>query len=139
MRPLEDLSFAATARGQIAANVRALEPQAQPLDALRSAAVALVVVESRGQLAVLLTRRAGTLRAHSGQWALPGGRIDPGENAETAALREVQEEINLDLPKDAVVGVLDDYITRSGSSLSVHDATQHTDINCMHTCACTYS
>ena len=48
MRPLEDLSFAATARGQIAANVRALEPQAQPLGALRSAAVALVVVESRG-------------------------------------------------------------------------------------------
>ena len=50
MRPLEDLSFAATARGQIAANVRALESQAQPLGALRSAAVALVVVESRGQL-----------------------------------------------------------------------------------------
>jgi 8-oxo-dGTP pyrophosphatase MutT (NUDIX family) len=77
---------------------------------------------------VLLTRRAGTLRAHSGQWALPGGRIDPGENAETAALREVQEEINLDLPKDAVVGVLDDYITRSGYRITPVVAWADTDI-----------
>ena len=128
MRPLENLSFAATARGQIAAHVQALEPQAQPLGALRSAAVALVVVESRGQLAVLLTRRAGTLRAHSGQWALPGGRIDPGENPETAALREVQEEINLDLPKGAVAGVLDDYITRSGYRITPVVAWADTDI-----------
>ena len=77
MRPLDELSFTAAARKQISANVRALEPQPQPLGTLRSAAVALVVVAHQGQLAVLLTRRAGTLRAHSGQWALPGGRIDP--------------------------------------------------------------
>lgn len=128
MRPLDELSFTAAAHKQISANVRALEPQPQPLGALRSAAVALVVVEHQGQLAVLLTRRAGTLRAHSGQWALPGGRIDPGENAEMAALREVREEINLDLPKDAVIGVLDDYNTRSGYRITPVVTWTHTDI-----------
>ncbi|MDG1034725.1 MAG: CoA pyrophosphatase [Luminiphilus sp.] len=128
MSPLGNLSFDETTRRHIANNIEAFEVRPQPLDALRPAAVALVVVESQGQLALLLTRRAGTLRAHSGQWALPGGRIDPGENAETAALREVQEEINLDLPKDAVVGVLDDYITRSGYRITPVVAWADTDI-----------
>jgi 8-oxo-dGTP pyrophosphatase MutT (NUDIX family) len=128
MSPLGNLSFDETTRRHIANNIEAFEVRPQPLDALRPAAVALVVVESQGQLALLLTRRVGSLRAHSGQWALPGGRIDPGENAETAALREVQEEINLDLPKDAVVGVLDDYITRSGYRITPVVAWADTDI-----------
>ena len=128
MSPLGNLSFDETTRRHIANNIEAFEVRPQPLDALRPAAVALVVVESQGQLALLLTRRVGALRAHSGQWALPGGRIDPGENAETAALREVQEEINLDLPKDAVVGVLDDYITRSGYRITPVVAWADTDI-----------
>ena len=64
--------------------------------------------------ALLLTRRAAALRAHAGQWALPGGRIDEGETPEQAALRELHEEIGLALPPDAVIGRLDDYATRSG-------------------------
>ena len=51
---------------------------------------------------------------HSGQWALPGGRIDPGETPERAALRELAEEVGLHLDTDAVLGRLDDYATRSG-------------------------
>ena len=54
------------------------------------------------------------MRAHSGQWALPGGRIDTGETPEQAALRELHEEVNLDLPPRSVLGRLDDYVTRSG-------------------------
>jgi 8-oxo-dGTP pyrophosphatase MutT (NUDIX family) len=54
------------------------------------------------------------LRAHSGQWALPGGRIDPGESAHAAALRELAEECGLVRDRDAILGALDDYPTRSG-------------------------
>ncbi len=64
--------------------------------------------------ALLLTRRAETLRAHAGQWALPGGRMDEGESPEAAALRELREEVGLALDNGAVLGRLDDYATRSG-------------------------
>ena len=66
------------------------------------------------QAALILTRRAGHLRQHAGQWALPGGRIDAGETPEQAALRELAEEVELELPAHAVLGRLDDVITRSG-------------------------
>jgi 8-oxo-dGTP pyrophosphatase MutT (NUDIX family) len=64
--------------------------------------------------AVLLTRRAESLRAHAGQSALPDGRLDDGETPEQAALRELHEEIGLRLPPEAVLGRLDDYATRAG-------------------------
>ncbi len=67
-----------------------------------------------GGAAFLLCRRAARLNSHAGQWALPGGRIDPGESALTAALREVDEELGLLLAPDTLLGWLDDYPTRSG-------------------------
>ena len=72
------------------------------------------VAGTAGGPAVLLTRRASKLRAHAGQWALPGGRIDPGEEAVDAAFRELVEELDLRLGRSALLGVLDDYPTRSG-------------------------
>jgi len=67
-----------------------------------------------GGAAFLLCRRASRLNRHAGQWALPGGRVDPGESALDAALREVDEEVGLALDATALVGWLDDYPTRSG-------------------------
>jgi 8-oxo-dGTP pyrophosphatase MutT (NUDIX family) len=81
----------------------------------RPAAVALVVLpDAAGDATLVLTRRTAGLRRHSGQWALPGGRLDEGESAADAALRELQEEIGLSLPGDHVLGRLDDFPTRSG-------------------------
>jgi 8-oxo-dGTP pyrophosphatase MutT (NUDIX family) len=54
------------------------------------------------------------MNRHAGQWALPGGKIDEGETVESAALREVKEELGLTVDPSQVLGVLDDYPTRSG-------------------------
>jgi len=89
----------------------------QPIapDGRRPAAVAVVLLaDDDGRACFLLTRRAATLRAHARQWALPGGRIDAGESAEGAALRELGEEVGLVLDGASVLGLLDDYGTRSG-------------------------
>jgi 8-oxo-dGTP pyrophosphatase MutT (NUDIX family) len=67
-----------------------------------------------GGAAFLLCRRATRLRAHPAQWALPGGRLDPGESVVDAALRETDEELGVKLPQTSVLGLLDDYPTRSG-------------------------
>ena len=81
---------------------------------LKHAAVALCVTEQNGGPALLITRRAPGLRAHADQWALPGGRLDPGETTVECALRELEEEVLLTVSPADVLGVLDDYVTRSG-------------------------
>ena len=83
---------------------------------LKHAAVAVVVVEADvpGEAAFLLTKRTPKLRAHGGQWALPGGRVDAGETIEQTALRELHEELGVLASTDDVLGTLDDYPTRSG-------------------------
>jgi 8-oxo-dGTP pyrophosphatase MutT (NUDIX family) len=83
---------------------------------LKRAAVAITLTgaENAGETSLLLTRRASGLRAHRAQWALPGGRCDAGETQVQSALRELQEELGLDLAPDSVLGLLDDYPTRSG-------------------------
>ncbi|OBI76305.1 NUDIX hydrolase [Mycobacterium asiaticum] len=72
------------------------------------------MVDVAGGAAFLLCRRATRMSAHAAQWALPGGRLDPGESVIGAALRELDEEVGIGLPESAVLGLLDDYPTRSG-------------------------
>lgn len=86
---------------------------------LRAAGVAVVVLDDpdRGP-GVLLTRRTSQLRDHPGQFALPGGSFEPGEDAVGAARRELAEELGLELGDDDVAGLLDDYPTRSGFVIS---------------------
>src|SRR6516164_6019107 len=84
---------------------------------LKRAAVSVTLVESddrSGETAFVLTRRGRDLRAHKGQYALPGGRCEEGETADAAALRELEEELGLRLSAADVLGMLDDYPTRSG-------------------------
>jgi 8-oxo-dGTP pyrophosphatase MutT (NUDIX family) len=97
------------------ANLAAFDRRAAPIEGRKAAAVAVVLLadpERRG--CFLLTKRTPTLRAHTGQWALPGGRMDAGESPERAALRELDEELGLKLGADTLLGFLDDYPTRSG-------------------------
>ena len=102
-------------RARIAANVSAFRRLPPAGEGLKAAAVALAITaDETGRPAFFLTRRASRLNRHSGQWALPGGRVDPGEDAIAAALREMDEEIGVRVGRDSVMGVLDDYVTRSG-------------------------
>jgi 8-oxo-dGTP pyrophosphatase MutT (NUDIX family) len=92
-------------------------PAGEPVPALKRAAVAIALVaaaEASNGTALLLTLRAAGLRAHRSQWALPGGRCDEGEAPVKAALRELHEELGLELGAADVLGLLDDYPTRSG-------------------------
>jgi 8-oxo-dGTP pyrophosphatase MutT (NUDIX family) len=111
--------FDDTTRANIAARCAdfARSPASEPAPALKRAAVAIALVEAgqpRSGTALLLTLRAAGLRAHRGQWALPGGRCDEGETPVMAALRELHEELGLEIGEQNVLGLLDDYPTRSG-------------------------
>ncbi len=103
-------------RTQLVENLSRFERRELPCEGMRCASVALVIgmATDSGVPCFILTRRAKTLGSHAGQWALPGGRRDPGETVVDTALRETQEEIGIQLGHDAVLGLLDDYATRSG-------------------------
>lgn len=85
---------------------------------LRRASVAIVVHRRGGDLGIWVIRRAAGMREHPGQYALPGGRVEPGEDVIAAGLRELDEELGVGLTRDDVVGRLDDYVTRSGYVIS---------------------
>ena len=131
------MQFDATLRKRIEQNLLALElrPHLPHAGAKQhSAAAVAVAITEEGwgaqlagfpapprwstRAALILTQRALDLGNHAGQWALPGGRIEPGESAEDAALRELAEEVGLQLDRSAVLGRLDDFVTHSGFAIT---------------------
>ncbi len=113
----------------IRANLGGFEPIIADVDDAHHAAVAITITDIgygadlpglpdyeswQSTAGLILTRRSAKLRNHAGQWAFPGGRLDQGETPTQTALREMHEEICLDLDVDRVLGRLDDFVTRSG-------------------------
>lgn len=113
---------------RIRENLQGFEVRSLAGEGLKQAAVALTVVDvadergvyeirigefPRDDSALILTRRSLKLKNHAGQWALPGGSLDAGEVPEETALRELAEEVGLELPRENVIGRLDDFATRS--------------------------
>ena len=111
---MNEVKFDVALRARLAQNLARLAHA--PLEAreLKRAAVCVIVTGEGGEAALLLTKRAARLSTHSGQYALPGGRLDQGESALDAARREAREEIGLELGPEDFIGRLDDYPTRSG-------------------------
>ncbi|HXW46079.1 MAG TPA: CoA pyrophosphatase [Streptosporangiaceae bacterium] len=101
-------------RETLAANLAAFRRIEIVRPDLKPASVAVCVRPGSSGDVLLITRRAPGLRAHAGQWALPGGRRDAGESVQDAALRELQEETGVRAAAADVLGVLDDYVSRSG-------------------------
>jgi 8-oxo-dGTP pyrophosphatase MutT (NUDIX family) len=105
-------------RAAISANLRRFQRVAAA-EPLILAAVAIVVLDGGdGEAGIPLFLRPAGLSRHAGQFALPGGKLDPGERAEVAALRELHEELGLAVGDAAILGSLDDYETRSGFTIT---------------------
>jgi len=97
------------------------------VEEFRPAAV-LVAMTERAEPGILLLHRPSHMRAHPGQIAFPGGKIDPGESPEQAALREAWEELGIDPEQVRIVGRGDVYRAHSGYEITPILATVPADI-----------
>lgn len=101
-------------RTRIEGHLAGFERIAIETEGRRRAAVAIVLSPTSAGPAFLLTRRALHMRRGAGNYALPGGNVDPGEDAVDAARRETDEELGVRLPREAALGLLDDFVTLGG-------------------------
>jgi 8-oxo-dGTP pyrophosphatase MutT (NUDIX family) len=109
--------MAAGLRGTIEANLRGFT-RISSAESLKPAAVAIVVMVGSGTPSVPIFQRTSDMSRHAGQMALPGGRLHEGESAAECAIRELHEELGLSVGAQDVVGLLDDFDTRSGFTIT---------------------
>ena len=81
---------------------------------LRRASVLIPLIRAKGSWALLFTKRAENLPAHSGQISFPGGTVEAGETFPAAAVREAEEEVGIPAGRVELIGRLDDVVTESG-------------------------
>jgi 8-oxo-dGTP pyrophosphatase MutT (NUDIX family) len=104
-------------RSDLETNLRAFERMSSKLQQ-KPAAVAIVVLANDGRPCVPIFQRTSEMSRHAGQMALPGGRLHEGESVEACALRELEEELGIAVGPESVVGMLDDFDTRSGFTIT---------------------
>ena len=117
---MSEYTYGDDLRRRIEANMAAFDTHTSAAEGLRQAGVIIVVVKTldSDEAGVLLTFRPPNLRRHAGQYALPGGRMDEGETIMNTALRELHEEVGMELDPANIFGALDDFVTRSGFVMS---------------------
>jgi 8-oxo-dGTP pyrophosphatase MutT (NUDIX family) len=112
------LGFSPGLRTLIATNLSRFQRVRSESPRTRAAVAVVVMRDAQGRACVPVTQRAGGLARHAGQMALPGGKLNDGESAESAAIRELHEELGLTVTPDAALGLLDDFETRSGFTIT---------------------
>jgi 8-oxo-dGTP pyrophosphatase MutT (NUDIX family) len=109
---VDDLSAA------IEANLRAFSRVASASPLSRAAVAITVVTGEADEPSVPIFQRTARMRRHAGQMALPGGRVHADEDVVDAALRELEEELGVVATREAVLGMLDDFDTVSGFTIT---------------------
>jgi len=104
-------------RQTVAENLRRFERRSSTLSQT-PAAVAIVIMLERDVPVVPIFQRPASMSMHASQMAIPGGRLHEGEDVEACALRELGEELGLTLQEGDVLGMLDDFDTRSGFTIT---------------------
>lgn len=128
--PNNQYAFNDDLRRSIEHNLTRFEHRTIEDETLRRAAVVVVVAkgETNDSATMILTYRPGGMRRHAHQYALPGGRSDEGETTIQTALRELHEELRVELDPADVLGFLDDYPTMSGFAITPIVAWANADL-----------
>jgi 8-oxo-dGTP pyrophosphatase MutT (NUDIX family) len=105
-------------RRKVAANLERFERIPTSASGIPAAVALVLMHDADGRAVMPMFVRSAGLSRHAGQFALPGGKLDADEVPQAAAIRELREELGLEVESPAVLGLLDDFDTRSGFTIT---------------------